>query len=86
MTRRTNRATEETVRAVLSESILTTHQARIEIQNITGKRPDRATLHRWILRGIGGIRLEAVRIGPNWVTSVEALNRFIVATTDRAIS
>ncbi len=86
MTRKTNHATEEVVRKVLSESILTTSQALFELQSISGKRPDKATLHRWIFRGIGGIRLEAVRVGMNWVTSVEALNRFIVATTDRAVN
>jgi hypothetical protein len=86
MTRKTNHATEETVRRVLSEQVLTTSQALSELQSISGRRPDKATLHRWIFRGIGGVRLEAVRVGVNWVTSTEALNRFIVETTDRAVN
>lgn len=79
-------ATEETVRKVLSESILTIPQARVELANITGQRPDRATLHRWILRGVRGVRLEACRVGPSWITSVEALNRFVVRVTDKSLA
>lgn len=77
---------EDRVRTILSESVLTIAQARVELQKVLGKRPDRATIHRWILRGVGGCKLEAVRIGPAWVTSAEAINRFIIATTSQAIS
>lgn len=78
--------TAETVSRILSESVLTFSQARVELQNISGARPDKATLSRWVLRGIKGIKLEAVKVGPNWVTSMEALNRFIVATTEKSLA
>jgi hypothetical protein len=59
-----SQSTEETVRKILSEEILTLKQAAVEIKNLTGQKPDRATLHRWVLRGVGGVKLEACRIGP----------------------
>jgi hypothetical protein len=81
---KTSRNTEDIVRRVLSEDVLTIAQARVEIQNITGQRPDKATLTRWILRGVSGVKLDAAKIGPNWITSTQALNRFIVARTEQA--
>jgi hypothetical protein len=53
-------------------------------------RADRAvsfsTVLRWVLRGARGpdgtrIRLEAVRLGGRWVTSIEAIQRFADALT-----
>jgi hypothetical protein len=34
------------------------------------------TVLRWILKGIRGTKLEALRLGGHWVTSSEALQRF----------
>jgi hypothetical protein len=80
-----SQSTETTVQRVLTESPLTIPQAQKEIQAATGVKPDRATFHRWILRGKSGIRLEAVRLGRAWITSSEALNRFIVSTTEASL-
>ena len=46
-----------------------------------------ATLTRWILRGAVSVtgrrvRLEAVRCGSRWLTSAEAVARFMAALTD----
>jgi hypothetical protein len=41
-----------------------------------GKRVHLATLHRWVQKGVRGVRLEAVRLGRTVVTSREALQRF----------
>ena len=73
--------TAETVSRLLSEDILTMAEARGEIARATRKRPDKATLHRWVHRGVGGIRLEAVRLGRQWFTSRQAITRFAVART-----
>lgn len=81
-----NGTTEETVRRVLSESVLTIPQARIDILNATGIKPDTATICRWILRGRKGVKLEAVKVGNQWITSIESLNRFIIATTEKALA
>jgi hypothetical protein len=75
----------EMVARVLSESIRTFSQARSEIQQITGQRPDRATILRWHKRGCGGIRLDAARIGRDYLTSMEALTRFIKARTEAGL-
>jgi Protein of unknown function (DUF1580) len=44
------------------------------------------TLLRWVLDGVktpgdGRVRLEAVRLGGKWITSREALQRFVEAQT-----
>jgi hypothetical protein len=35
-----------------------------------------STIHRWVVRGHRGIKLEALRLGGRWVTSAEAVARF----------
>jgi len=76
---------ENVVARVLTEDVLTLAQARVELRQITGRRPDKATLTRWIHRGVGGTRLDAVRIGSQLITSRQALNRFVVARTEKSI-
>jgi hypothetical protein len=76
----------EVVSRVLSESVLTISQARAEIGNISGDRPDKSTMIRWITRGANGVRLDGCKVSRDWVTSTEALNRFIVARTQQAMS
>lgn len=72
----------EVVSRVLSENVLSLAQARTELANITGQRPDKATLTRWIHRGVGGVKLEAIRLGGRDIfTSTESLTRFIEART-----
>jgi hypothetical protein len=46
-----------------------------------GKRPDTATIYRWTVIGIRGIRLESIQIGGNRCTSREALQRFFESLT-----
>jgi hypothetical protein len=73
---------ETIVSRILMENILSLSQARNELDKVTGHRPDKATLCRWIKRGVGGVKLEAVRLGGRSIyTSTEALHRFIVART-----
>jgi len=47
-----------------------------------GKRIHVSTLYRWTTHGSRGIRLETVRVGGRTCTSVEALGRFITASTE----
>ena len=44
-------------------------------------RPHVSTMHRWRVRGVRGVQLEAMRVGGQWYTSWEALKRFFTATT-----
>ena len=53
-----------------------------------GKKTHVSTVLRWIQRGARGpggdrIHLEAVRVGGKWVTTREALQRFIARLTPR---
>ena len=70
---------------ILTEDILTTNDARKEIASITGSRPDISTMTRWIHRGVGGTKLEAVRVGRQLITSRQAITRFIEARTADSI-
>lgn len=74
-----------TVNRILTEDMLTLAAARKELASITGKRPDKATMTRWIHRGVGGIKLDAVRLGVQLFTSRQALTRFIEARTHQSI-
>jgi len=77
--------TEDVVSRILTEDVVSITQARDELQRLTTRRPDKATLARWIHRGVGGIRLEAVRIGSQLVTSRQALTRFITDRTTKSV-
>ena len=74
-----------TTSTILTENIITLKDARSEIAAITGKRPDLATVSRWIHRGVGGTRLEAVRVGRQLLTSKQALTRFIENRTSESV-
>jgi hypothetical protein len=43
------------------------------------KRPNVATIYRWAKHGVGGVRLQTIRVGGTLCTSVEALQRFFEA-------
>ncbi len=66
---------------VLSEDVLDITGARKELKELTGRHFDKASLCRWIHRGVGGVRLDAVRIGNQLYTSRQSIRRFIAART-----
>ena len=49
-----------------------------------GKRPNIATLYRWMQTGCRGIRLEYILVGGTRCTSLEALQRFFDRLTEAA--
>ncbi len=60
-----------------TEELLTLADAASELpRRRLGRRPDVSTLHRWVTRGLRGVRLEAVQVGGCRCTSREALLRF----------
>ncbi len=77
---------ESTVQRILTEDVLTLAQARSELFKLNGKRPDKATMTRWIHRGVGGVHLEAVRLGCQLLTSRQAITRFIEARTEKSVA
>ncbi len=49
-----------------------------------GKKPNIATIYRWMQIGVRGIRLESIMIGGTRCTSLEALQRFFDTLTAQA--
>jgi hypothetical protein len=69
-----------------NETLLTlTQAARMLPPSRRGRPVHLSCIYRWILDGVktphGKIRLEAIRLGGRWLTSVEALERFAGAQT-----
>lgn len=65
---------------IQSENLLNFSQAA----KILPGRPHISTIHRWRLRGVGGVKLESCLVGGRRFTSREALQRFASATTAAA--
>ncbi len=66
---------------ILTEDVLTLQDARSDLKKITGRRPDKTTIYRWCLKGVGGTKLEHIRLGDRILTSRQALTRFIESRT-----
>lgn len=46
-----------------------------------GKKPSFTCIWRWVVNGIGGVKLDAVKVGGTLCTSKAAIGRFIAAQT-----
>lgn len=68
---------------IFTESTLTINEAcHLLPRGRKGSKPHFATVYRWIVDGVKSadgtvVKLEAARIGAKWVTSKEALTRFV---------
>ncbi len=51
-----------------------------------GKRISPATLWRWRLKGVNGVRLECLRVGGCWVTTDAAFAEFLRAQTENVLA
>ena len=63
------------------ERLLTLQQAAKLIPGRPGKSIHFSSIYRWAGTGISGVVLETVQVGGKKMTSVEALQRFIEAST-----
>jgi len=70
--------------ALANEALISFKAARDAIPGIQGRRISISTLHRWQRQGLRGVRLESAIVAGVRYTSVEAMERFIRATTDVA--
>lgn len=61
---------------LLTEDLLSLAQATRQLPT----RPNVSTVWRWAKRGVGGTKLETIKIGGKQLTSLQAINRFLVAT------
>ena len=69
---------------VNAEHIVTFSQLARRLPRRRRDRPASvSTIHRWRSLGVRGVRLEAVRVGGAWVTSLEAYQRFCDALTNK---
>jgi hypothetical protein len=60
-----------------AESVVTFHDLVKRILPANGgKRVHIGTPHRWRTQGLRGVRLEAIKVGGRWCTSLQALERF----------
>jgi hypothetical protein len=60
-----------------TEALISLAEARSAFPG--GRRLGLATLHRWRLRGVRGVKLETVLVGGLRYTSREAIERFVAA-------
>jgi hypothetical protein len=80
-----------TTAAVFRESKLGLAEAARLLPSLRqGKPVNPATLTRWIIHGVsvaggGRLRLEGVKVGHTWVTSAEAIERFLARQTAAAL-
>lgn len=61
------------------ERILTLAQAREYLPRRRGAQPAATTVWRWIVKGSRGVTLDGLRTPSGWITSVEAIGRFLAA-------
>ena len=67
---------------ILAEQVVSFSELARRLPRRRNGRPTHtATVHRWRQRGLKGIRLEAIRLGGSWATSLEAYRRFCEALT-----
>lgn len=64
------------------EQIVTFSEAAKALPKVNGRRPHASTIWRWARKGISGIRLETLRLGGRFVTSLEALERFSITLAE----
>jgi hypothetical protein len=61
-----------------TERLISIHEAAKMMPRGRNEKPAHvSTVIRWILYGYRGVKLEAIRCGVKWTTSVEALQRFL---------
>jgi len=75
---------EDRAARLLSETMISLAQAaKLFPPTRRNKAVHVSTILRWILDGSRGVRLEAVRAGSRWITSVEAVSRYLADSTAR---
>jgi hypothetical protein len=59
---------------IRSETLMTLSKAA---EKFPGGERHVSTIHRYRLHGVGGIRLECLRLGGRWYTSAESVDRWV---------
>lgn len=61
------------------ETALTLTQAAKAFGRLSGRTPHVATVHRWAMKGVRGVKLETVRMGGLRLVRPEAIERFLAS-------
>jgi hypothetical protein len=56
-----------------------------EAGRLLGWQPSPATFWRWRVKGVNNVRLDCVRVGGRWMTSREAIQRFVEQSSSNPI-
>ena len=56
------------------------------LQSLGGQKVAISTVYRWLLAGVGGRRLEAIKVGGRTYTSKAALQRFTVRLVSEGVA
>jgi hypothetical protein len=62
-----------------TEQIVSFAQGAAYIKTRTGKKLHTSALWRWARKGVRGVKLECIRVGGEFMTSIEAIGRFTAA-------
>ena len=74
--------------ALLGEALIGFGEVTRRFPKASGRGLHVATVHRWRKPGVAGVRLESLRVGGRWMTTLEAIDRFVTASNaarDRAV-
>jgi hypothetical protein len=66
-----------------TETLVTLGQAAQHYPSVNGRKPHVVTVFRHAVRGINGAHLETTRVGGRTVTSVQAVERFLLTVRGR---
>ena len=68
---------------ILTEDLLTLKQAAKAVPRPKGRKPVHyATIYRWVNTGVRGTKLETIKIGQQYMTSVQRIHAFLEATQE----
>ena len=59
-----------------SENVLTFSDLAKALPMVSGKRIHQSTIWRWALKGCRGVRLETMKLGARYLSSLEAVERY----------
>lgn len=65
------------------EPVLTLVEAAGWLERRFGRRPNAATVWRWAIKGLRGVRLQTISLGRFRYTTERSLERFIVETSSQ---
>lgn len=66
--------------ALLGEALIGFGEVTRRFPKASGRGLHVATVHRWRKPGVAGVRLESLRVGGRWMTTLEAIDRFVTAS------